>query len=118
MNTQSYQADMQSNAAECVKVLHHLSVCGHMFECLQSHAWMCASCHQPACIALGRHTLKAARHRSATSFGWIMRSGMYSASGRDQVMGLLTWAGLIVITFTLSSCSACSKLAVEVTVHR
>ena len=38
-----------------------------------------------------------------------MRSGMYSESGRDQVMGVLTWAGLIVITLTPSSCNACTE---------
>ncbi len=34
---------------------------------------------------------------------------MYSESGRDRVMGLLTWAGLIVITLTPSSCNACAE---------
>ena len=38
-----------------------------------------------------------------------MRSGMHSESGRDQVMGVLTWAGLMVITLTPSSCSACTE---------
>ena len=38
----------------------------------------------------GLPTLNAKTHRSAISRGWIMRSGMYSESGLDQVMGVLT----------------------------
>lgn len=34
---------------------------------------------------------------------------MYSESGRLHVIGVLTCAGLIVMTFTLSSCNACRR---------
>ena len=34
---------------------------------------------------------------------------MYSESGRLHVIGVLTCAGLIVMTFTFSSCKACNS---------
>ena len=50
---------------------------------------------------------KVMRIMSAMFSGWIIFSGMYSASGRSQVMGVLVCAGLTVSTLMFSLFSAC-----------
>lgn len=82
-----------------------MSASTHFFSSLGGSAvWIVIS----STNALGfmRKVIKMA---SAISDGWIIFSGMYSASGRDQVMGVLVWAGFTVSTLMFSDLSACMR---------